>query len=744
MSLSASPPIIDRGDTAAPNWSDVVGSEMWLYGRAECGCATYQHVDHDFDEYAGEPLILATLHDSETCSAGLSVAHIPVGMRSALRGIAVPARAILMAVEPAMLAGVLRGLPITDGAGALAAVAAERETEAEHTETGIASVEAYLARWAAAEDDEELDAANHVSCNHLPLDGDPAATWFAATLNPLDPQGEYPGDDLRRRAEARVRHEAALAGEVATEEAIKARHAAVEAALATVEEMVPVTEMVPPAAPVAAAPEPDRDERVLAEAAGARLEESALLTIELKAFLARDPEHAAVEIAALMAMPLADRAEAVVAAKAGRLTRLGLTIQSLGATMVGSRQAWIRLREGTAGTWSMADVVPFTDAEMTTLMNPERAKPAFGRLFYGRGVQILAGGGGIGKTWVALDACMSAIPPVPYEGMGVLAVYVDLDQNFELYTRLGQAGLAQTYIQNRNLAILNVPKMAGERGASPIGMLWSIIAGLQQSPPKVVVVDSLTRIISATDEGNSNDNDLATRVLSAFDALAERCAVIIIDHTGHEAERPRGASAKIDAVQNVVTIVETTFKDDAFPGVFGGGKVISTKDRDGGVKAAYRDPADPSTKPTLGLMPIVKDPTTGKIRVDFIPQRVIAGAKERRDSDAGQQFAAEARAVIRRVVDAAARAAVTVERAQETGTKPVAPLSASAAGDAAWEQLKDSAGGGKRSDVRAAVTAMTKAGELVEYVANFGSVSGARLRLKGGITDGVLDPVDLS
>ena len=248
MSVPASPPAAPVSG-ATPNWSDIVRSEMWQCGRAECGCATYQHVDHEGDEYAGEPPILATLHDSEICSDGLDVAHVPVGMRAALRDIAVPAGVPVLAVDRAMLAAALRGLP-ADGAGALAAVAAEREAESEHAAMGVEAVEAYLKGWAEAEDEAALDAANHISYAHLPIDGDPAATWFATTLNPLDPQGEHAGDDLRRRAEARVRHEAALAGEVATPEAVATRYAAVEAALAAAEGMMPVA----PTAPVAFAP----------------------------------------------------------------------------------------------------------------------------------------------------------------------------------------------------------------------------------------------------------------------------------------------------------------------------------------------------------------------------------------------------------------------------------------------------------------------------------------------------------
>lgn len=449
-----------------------------------------------------------------------------------------------------------------------------------------------------------------------------------------------------------------------------------------------------------------------------------------------------------MELTIAERAEAVAAIRSGRMARLRIHPSALlpGAKTAG--HAWTRLREGSAGTWSLDDLLPLSDAELAALKNPDIEAPRYCGLFYSTGVQILAGPGGIGKTWIALAAMREALDPI-YNSPGQ-AVYLDLDNNPGLVERLAAMGVDDRLLKSRAIATIDVPGLAAERGASPTGMLTALVAGLAaaEAPPRVVIVDSLTRIIAAAD-GDSNNSDVATRALQQLEPLAKRCCVIVLDHTGHEAaDRPRGASGKTDTVQNVVTLAGAAVTTDDFPGWIAGGKAVSTKDRHGGVTAKLADPADRSVRPDLGVVAVLKDPETGRVSVTIRSQAAVAGAKARRDTAEGRSFAAAARLEILKAVDAAARAAVPLAAAKASGGKAVPPLSARGAEEAAWETLKADPEamklGGRKSDVRAAVQSLLKTGSLVEYQASFGSVPGARLRVRGGVTDGVPDPVDVA
>lgn len=746
--------------TPAPTpWRDILDGDWWKTGRAECGCETWANICCELT-WADMSPVSATLHEASTCGRGEHRAEVETALAYEL-GLRIPAGA-----GPADVVVVDR-----DRLRSAQAAVAERERAAaasrsqDFVQRRIAAIsdrvadESEFNAWYATVDGQPLtyvEAMLREVADHPVFEARMYAGYLAAEQAKPLPNPTQVRQFLaavaahtergRREAEDLLNPAAAVARTVAGWDGVSMPQT--PPALPESGSLAPAPGVATPIAPapvVDPADDPEGLALIVSAAEAERADEYGVLFSELApALLAQRVIDIPNEIAALMRMTISDRAEAVAAVRAGRMARLDLVPSDLLPTARGNRAAWTRLREGTA-TWSVDDLQPFTDAEMEALMNPNRPEPQFGGLFYDRGVQILAGSGGIGKTWIALNACIDAIPAVPHLGGGVRveAMYLDLDQNFELYARLGMFGLARAHIQQRTLEITNVPRDAAERGASTVGMLWAIIADLEENPPKVVVVDSLTRILSAVDEGNSNDNDAATRVLSTFDRLAEKCAVIILDHTGHEGDRPRGASAKVDAVRQVVTVAETKFDADRNPGVIGGGKLISTKDRDGGVRAAYRDPADQSARPELGLMPIIKDPETGKFRVELISAAMMAGARERRESTGGIAFATEARKVILEVVDAAARAAVTAPAAKAAGGKPVPPLSARQIEETAWPTLAENTLGGKRSDVRAAVQQLLGEGKLVEYLGAWGSVPGKRYRAAGGITNGVLDPVDI-
>ena len=492
-------------------------------------------------------------------------------------------------------------------------------------------------------------------------------------------------------------------------------------------------------------PDDDLDELAVAVAQG-RLDREAdrcVLAWELKSWLLA-LDKPLVELGALLDLTPSERREVVNAAKSGLISRLDLTPKALHPETKGSRGAWVRLREGSAAPWTLADLPRLSDAELAAALNAEPPVASLGGgLFYTRGVHNLAGPPGCGKTMLALQLCVSVVPAVPIGDARVRAVYLDFDRNLTLLPRLVTLGLSAAALKRREVSLINVPELAHTRKQAILATLRSIVDGLAaaEEPPQVVVIDSMSRVMAETLE-SSNDTDAVTRLLNRLGELSERCCLVILDHTGHgDDKRPSGSMAKLGATQAVLTLQPTSPNTEDYPNTVKAAWVVSAKDRDGGINRHARAD-DRSPAPRVGLMTLDGSNEAGITAVRFIPESVMEAAQERRESAAGRGFAAEARRLILQLVDTAARAAVRKSAAAAAGTVIVPPLSMTGACKLAWEQLQGR-GDGKRSDVRAAGQQLLAAGALVVYHAEWGRGVSGSLRVRGGLSGLDLDPVDL-
>lgn len=503
----------------------------------------------------------------------------------------------------------------------------------------------------------------------------------------------------------------------------------------------------PPTAAMPGAPAPDADPDAaaayeaqadaIAVGTAERAREFGALRSELAPHLATlgaDPAAQLAELEALMMMALADRAEVVEAIKSGRMARLGLRARQLAATATGSKQNWIKLREGAAGEWTVRRA-PMTDAELDALLSSEPVRPKIMQLFYDRGIHVLAGPPGCGKTWIALNACRSVVPAVRAPGSAETApfgVYLDLDGNVTTHQRALDLGLDREAVKRRDVDIVNVPKEAHERGQEVMATVRAMVTAMTEEPPRVVIIDSMARLMAESGE-DSNNSDGVTRIMNMLQPLADVACLIILDHAGHAADdRPSGSVAKIGATRAVLTLRESGIDNEAHPDTFASSSVTVTKDRDGGIKA-HAAGDDTEARPRAGQICIDKDPATGRITLRFIPASQSAAAKERRASDAGQAVAQEAREAVLAAVKAADEAAVTVEEARVRGVEVKAPLSHKGIVSAVWP-LFEKREGFKKSDLDAVIRQLRETKGIVERIANYGNQGGGvRFRLPGPI-----------
>lgn len=367
----------------------------------------------------------------------------------------------------------------------------------------------------------------------------------------------------------------------------------------------------------------------------ARIAEEKALRSEILAYLVHisvtvDTGAAAAdaELRALMDMTAADRTEALTAVKSGMLTRVGLRITDLDASKRSSAHAWTVLREGAAGSWAMRRA-PLTDAELDALLSGEQAKPTIAQLFYDVGIHVLAGPPGCGKTWIALNACLSVVPALQIPGSvetAPFAVYLDLDGNVTMHQRAIGLGATREALKRRDVDIVSVPAEAHDRGQGLVATLWEMVKTMAEdpNPPRVVVIDSMSRVVAESGE-DSNNSDGVTRIMNRLQPLADRCCVIVLDHTGHaEPDRPSGSVAKIGATRAVLTLREVEPDKEKYPNTFRSSSVVVTKDRDGGIAAHAGDgAADP--KPYAGKSAIDKDPGTGEVLGAVHQRQVVPG-----------------------------------------------------------------------------------------------------------------------
>lgn len=304
---------------------------------------------------------------------------------------------------------------------------------------------------------------------------------------------------------------------------------------------------------------------------------------------------------------------------------------------------------------------------MADLYTMTTEKPVHGSLFYKTGLHVLAGPGGCGKTWAALGAM---IPPLFPEQAWTRqtdtrhSVYLDMDHNGfpRLARRLAALGCGPERMERRDVRLAAPPTTAH---------LDAMLLALLEAPnlPEVIVFDSLTQLMADLDTDTNSDRDV-TAALRRFIPLSEKTCVIVVDHVGKaDGDAPRGSSAKVDAVDVVLTLKKRTPDPDSYPNSKLTNLVHITKDRHSGIIEELCAPGDPQHGGVWTLDVVGPDhplpggaaPEPGR-EVRVIPAWKSA---EKRELEAAEKHAVEAESIPQQVAEAVRKAGGSVDTNSE-------------------------------------------------------------------------------
>lgn len=190
------------------------------------------------------------------------------------------------------------------------------------------------------------------------------------------------------------------------------------------------------------------------------------------------------------------------------------------------------------------------DVEIDSLPPP---KPLAGNVVGMGELAVLVAPSGHAKTFVALDLSLSVAGGSPWANLAVRqgpVLYVVAEGAAGLGIRV-RAWKRAHGVETR----LGVMFLAEAVNLLQAGDVDALLAAARSLPdrPILLVVDTLARCIVGAEENSAKDMGLA---IAALDRLRSElgCAVLVLHHTGHNAERERGSSALRAAADTLIVL----------------------------------------------------------------------------------------------------------------------------------------------------------------------------------------------
>ena len=169
------------------------------------------------------------------------------------------------------------------------------------------------------------------------------------------------------------------------------------------------------------------------------------------------------------------------------------------------------------------------------------------------GLLLISGAAKIGKTTFILELIDCLRSGKPFLGIDCARIidriaYLNLEMPQSLLRYY--ATEMKLPLDSDHILVADLNGRAGKLGLLNETARRHLADQLRKAEVEALIFDPLSALVAAMPDANSNDNDLMRRVLEAVKALAAKAdidLVIVVDHTGHEAQgRARGASSKQD------------------------------------------------------------------------------------------------------------------------------------------------------------------------------------------------------
>lgn len=190
---------------------------------------------------------------------------------------------------------------------------------------------------------------------------------------------------------------------------------------------------------------------------------------------------------------------------------------------------------------------------------------------------MVYGPSGVGKSFFTLDLALSIATGTPYHGREVKqgpVVYLAGEGHRGIVKRSLAWGIdrcqnvtkSKFYLARRPFQLLS--------DESTSDVVKAIEAILEGNAPSVIVIDTLARNFGEGDENSTQDMG---KVIFTLDALRDRfqgVCVILVHHSGHNAERARGSSALkgamdfeycVSSKDGILEVTNTKMKDGTPP-----------------------------------------------------------------------------------------------------------------------------------------------------------------------------------
>lgn len=174
-----------------------------------------------------------------------------------------------------------------------------------------------------------------------------------------------------------------------------------------------------------------------------------------------------------------------------------------------------------------------------------------------RGINIIYGPSGIGKSFYSLDCALRVAETMP-------VIYVAAEGESGYYKRVG------AWKKHHKVTALNIKFCLGAVALMNQEDRAAFIDAIRPYRPRLVVIDTLSRTMLGADENRQSDMAL---YVDACDEIRRElsCSVAVVHHTGKAGSSERGSSvlrAGVDAMirlsgdDNVVRIESNKVKDD--------------------------------------------------------------------------------------------------------------------------------------------------------------------------------------